>query len=235
MPEPAQFNPEPTVRVLRVGLEQSPVLVVDRALLNPEALVAQACREVFAPPKNTYYPGLNADLDDGIILGTVDVLRTALAQVFGLPTEMRLTCTGYYGLMCTPASELNAGQVVPHTDTLFGDNLAILIYLCPLGFEGTAFYRHKATGFETLSEDRKAAVGAAIERERPVLAQMPPAYADSGEPFFEQIGQVEAVFNRLVVYRSNLFHSALAEGPLSADPVTGRLTANIFVRPKPTP
>lgn len=231
MPVPPQFNPAPSVRTLRVGTEQSPVLVVDNALLNTEALVARAHRTEFAPPKNTYYPGLNAPLDDTMILGTVEVLRTALAQVFGLPADMRLTCTGYYGLMCTPPNELSLAQVVPHTDTFFADTLAILLYLCPPGFEGTAFYRHKATGFETLSEDRKAAYGAAIERERPVQAQMPPAYAASGEPFFEQIGQVEAVLNRLVVYRSNLFHSALAGGLLSSDPALGRLTANIFVKP----
>lgn len=232
MPAQPEFNPEASVRAVRIGTEQSPLLVVDRALLNPEAVIAQAIHSEFAPPKQTFYPGLNAPLNDAVILGIVEVLRTALAQIFGLSADIGLTCTGYYGLMCTPAADLNLAQVIPHTDTVFADNLAMVLYLCPPGFEGTAFYRHKATGFETLSEARAAAYGEAIARERPVLEGMPTAYPNSGAPFFERIDAVEAVFNRLVVYRSNLFHSALSDGPLSDDPAKGRLTANVFVKPK---
>jgi hypothetical protein len=52
---------------------------------------------------------------------------------------------------------------------------------------------------------------------------------------YEQIGAVEARFDRLVVYRSRLLHSGLIPPgiDLPGDPRRGRLTANIFVNYRP--
>ena len=56
---------------------------------------------------------------------------------------------------------------------------------------------------------------------------------------FERIADYEALFNRMLVYRSRNLHSAsLAPGFVgSPDPGTGRLTLNLFLhfRPKSPP
>jgi hypothetical protein len=57
-------------------------------------------------------------------------------------------------------------------------------------------------------------------------------YIHGSDPFFEQIGAVEAVPDRLIIYQGSLLHSGIIPGGMSfsADPREGRLTANIFVR-----
>ena len=56
------------------------------------------------------------------------------------------------------------------------------------------------------------------------------AYVSEGTRSFERIQRVEAVFNRLVIYKGNVLHSGDI-GPqtvLSEDPRRGRLTINGF-------
>lgn len=65
------------------------------------------------------------------------------------------------------------------------------------------------------------------------LAETPAAanrYADARTSSYELIGHSEAVFNRLIIYRSHVLHTALlADGAGSPDPALGRLTANGFI------
>ena len=57
-------------------------------------------------------------------------------------------------------------------------------------------------------------------------------YIAGSDEFFEQIGAVEAVPDRLIIYQGSLLHSGIIPDDMtfSADPREGRLTANIFVR-----
>ena len=57
-------------------------------------------------------------------------------------------------------------------------------------------------------------------------------YIAGSNQFFEQIGAVEAVPDRLIIYQGSLLHSGIVpqDMPLTGDPRQGRLTANIFVR-----
>jgi hypothetical protein len=52
------------------------------------------------------------------------------------------------------------------------------------------------------------------------------------DDFFEQIGAVEAVPDRMIIYQGSLLHSGIIPkaSNFSEDPREGRLTANIFVR-----
>ena len=57
-------------------------------------------------------------------------------------------------------------------------------------------------------------------------------YIQGSDDFFEEIGAVEAVPDRLIIYQGSLLHSGVIPPgmELSADPRRGRLTANLFVR-----
>ena len=68
-------------------------------------------------------------------------------------------------------------------------------------------------------------------------AQIPQLPAGSGyfhgsDEFYEQIGAVEAVPDRMIIFQGSLLHSGIIppDMPLTGDPRQGRLTANIFVR-----
>ena len=57
-------------------------------------------------------------------------------------------------------------------------------------------------------------------------------YIQASNEHYEQIGAVEAVPDRMIIYQGSLLHSGIipSDMPLTADPHEGRLTANIFVR-----
>jgi len=57
-------------------------------------------------------------------------------------------------------------------------------------------------------------------------------YFHGSDELYEQIGAVEAVPDRMIIFQGSLLHSGIIppDMPLTDDPRQGRLTANIFVR-----
>ncbi|WP_447407570.1 DUF6445 family protein, partial [Clostridium perfringens] len=88
----------------------------------------------------------------------------------------------------------------------------------------TGFFRHRATGFETIDADRLPAYRARLDAE---LADLPPGgYVTGDHPLFALVDTVAARSDRLILYRAALLHSgliaALPDHP--DDPARGRLT-----------
>ncbi|WP_202620088.1 DUF6445 family protein, partial [Escherichia coli] len=103
-----------------------------------------------------------------------------------------------------------------------------LLYLCDENRGGTAFYRHRATGLQRISADACEGYGEAVAAE---LERQPalPRYFGESDAHFELLGVMRARFNRLVLYRGSLLHTAIVNPRrLSADPRAGRLTVNSF-------
>ena len=76
-----------------------------------------------------------------------------------------------------------------------------------------------------------ANVEAVVEHAHQAAAQAE-GYFQGSDAHYEQIGQIEGVADRLVLYRGALLHSGIItpRATLGADPRTGRLTANLFGR-----
>ncbi len=226
-------RPAPSVAVRRIGQEQRSLVVVDGLLAEPEAMVDYAATEVrFAPLRAAanFYPGLRAAAPQPYVAALFGALRETLREVFRAPVDgsLRLTCA--LSLTTLSPERLNLAQRLPHVDTVEPGQLAILHYLGDPRHGGTGFFRHRSTGFETLDRERAPAYFAALERE---VAEHPPEpdYVRGSTPLFEQTEAVEARFNRVVVYESQLLHSGLIDpaSGLTDDPRTGRLTANAFL------
>jgi hypothetical protein len=79
-------------------------------------------------------------------------------------------------------------------------------YLCRGDFGGTGFFRHEATGFESV-DTRQGAYVAAAEAELARGVGMSSRRRRHGR--LRLIGQADCVFNRLIVYRGHVLHSAL--------------------------
>jgi len=229
------LRPRMEVSLDRIGAEREPVLTVARAMVEPEALVDYAAREVrFDPvwgPKGGY-PGLRAPAPLDYVGALVRALSPTIERAFGLGAVKLAKAECSFSLVTLPPDRLAPLQRIPHVDTTDPLQFAILHYLCDTRFGGTAFYRHRATGFETLSPERTAAFGAARDRE---VARAEARYIVGDTPHYQRIGAVDAAFDRVVVYRSRLLHSGIIapDAPLSEDPRKGRLTANIFVNYRP--
>ena len=223
------LNPDRRMEIVRQGVEQQPVIVIDDVLAEPEAWRALAGRLEYGQI-GPHYPGLRAPVPQGAAEAMRDELEGVLASTFDLdPVPPVFEC--YFSLVTTAPEALAPIQRLPHVDGLEQARIAILIFLSGTEMGGTAFYRQRATGFETLDPERFPRFEAAL---RAGVAEhgLPPAEYISGDtPLYEKIGSYEARPNRALIYRSRALHCAeIAPGAeLTASAAEGRLTVNSFL------
>ena len=224
------LNPKAQVQRRFLGQEQHPLIVIDDLLLNPEALVEAAAVAEFAAPDGTWYPGGNAPFPETYLPTLMPVLRPTLERAFDIPREAPLTLSGFFALATKTEAQLTALQKIPHYDQPNPACLAMVHYLGHGQRGGTGFFRHTPTGYEAITVARRQAYMAAVAAE--LEASAPIGFAGPHTRHYEMIDAVEPAFNRMVIYRSHVLHCALFDGAtLTADPRTGRLTANTFCVP----
>lgn len=178
------------------------------------------------------YPGVRAALPADVCEAWLATLRPELDSVFGAPPK-GWRIEAWFSLVTTAPGELLPMQRFPHVDGTDPDQIAMMLYLHDTAHGGTGFYRHRSTGFESLTHENFPAYRAALEADVRRGGLPPPAYTTDGLPYFERFHASDGRFNSAVFYRGNLLHSGLVApgAPLSPDPRQGRLTINAFFRP----
>ena len=225
--KPLMLGPNISVHLRKVGAEQQPLLVVDDVLADPWAMVDAARAAAFYRPPHTNYPGLNANLPEAYYRTVVTALRGPIEAAFGVSAKAVLKFFGFFALATTPVEAATPVQTLPHLDAPDPNRLAMVHYFCQGDFGGTGFFRHQATGFESVDASRTDAYAAALEAE---LAQERHAFAGAETLGYDLIDLAEPVFNRLIIYRGHVLHAGLLDpAGGAADPATGRLTANGFI------
>lgn len=215
----------------RFGRENSAVVLVDGVTGDPDAAVdLAAALAPFPAVRGNYYPGLRrviADADLEAMAYVRRVLEAAAPYIAG-----GFDCNRFdlleasFSMVTTPPESLVAAQRGAHFDSVDPDYLAVMHYLTDTA--GTAFYRQRSTGIERVSA---ANLNAFVAHARQQSESVSGYLADS-DAAFEQIGFVEGVADRLVIYQGCLLHSGLiaSDQTFSPDPRQGRLTANFFVQ-----
>lgn len=218
----------PDIVARRIGVERQPIAIVDHFHPDPDGLRDVAATARFEPARRRY-PGVRAALPDDYFQAVRPALSGVLAHVFGHRGGIALLDASF-SIVTTPPDRLSIEQRLPHFDAVDPARIALVHYLAIGESGGTAFYRHRATGFETVDGGRAAPYLDAVNAE---LAETPPppAYIDGSTDRFERVSAVDARYNRAVIYRSALLHSgAIPPGAvLSADPAEGRLTVTAFL------
>ena len=221
------------INVERKGREAEPVVTIDQFAADPEALVNAAAGARFSA-EAAHYPGIRADVGVAMSQAMLAALRPVFADVFAMPTApSMLGC--FFSIVTTPAATLTPLQRLPHYDGVEAERLALILYLCAPEHGGTSFYRHKATEFETVSQERFAAYRAALAADVQTHGLPPPGYINGDTPLFERIGGSPATFNRAVLYRGRNLHSGDIAPDFRFDPSprNGRLTLNAFLLGRP--
>lgn len=216
------------VEVVRHGTETEPVIVFDDFAPEPERFIDDASFLAFRP-MGEHYPGVRAPVPHRLLAPLLDRVAGPLAEVFG--GGPAAIADAFYSLVTTPPEALTPIQRLPHFDGVEPGRLALLHYLQREPVGGTAFYRHRATGFETVTAARLPAYRAALAAD--LRDHVPPAaYVDATSPLFDQVASYAGAFNRAIVYRSHTLHCAdLPAGTtFVADPLRGRLTVNTFLQ-----
>lgn len=180
------------------------MLIIDNAIPDAHALRAEALRATFVD-----WPAPDGEVYKRVSLTAVPGLVEAIESAIG-PVEM--LGMGY---------RLNYGGEMPnaaiHSDMGWGTHAAVL-YLSE-GEGGTAFWRHKSTGADSINPGEMA-----------LFEQIKGDWGDSSR--WEQVALAEMKLGRLVIYESAQFHSRWPFEAFGTDAESGRLIAVAFFTPR---
>jgi hypothetical protein len=228
-----ELHPDLRIEKLTLGRERAPLLVIDNFVAEPERLVRKAAMAQFTPG-GRFYPGIRAKAPLSYEHFLTSRLQPLLREHFDIASRsLRLTMC-HYSLVTTPATQLTLLQCLPHVDSLGTEGIATIHYLFKDKLGGTAFYRHRATGYEYLDETRGPVYSRALEAECAGPDRPASEYINGDTALFEEIARAEGVFNRMLVYRRNSLHSGAIDRTFvpDANPQRGRLSINSFIEPE---
>ena len=210
------------------GREREPVVVVDNFAADPAALIGEARSTTFAQDPG-HYPGLRAAASPAPTAALCAALQPLLRQVFGVANARMVGC--FHSLVTKPPAQLTPIQRLPHFDGVETGRLALILYLSDPPQGGTSFYRHRSTGFETITPERFDAYRTALADDVRRCGLPEAKYIGGDTTLFERIDGVQPAFNRAAIYRGCNLHSGdIAEDfRFDPSPLTGRLTLNAFL------
>jgi hypothetical protein len=224
------LHPDFRLQKLTIGRELAPLVVIDNLVANPEGLVDLAASKQFGDV-TSYYPGVRAKAPLTYQRFIIDQLRDIFAGYFGLSaTAVRFT-TCHFSLVTTPPEKLDYLQRIPHIDSVYAGELAFIHYLFKSDFGGTAFYRHRRTGYEFIDIARQPGYRRIVDEEEAGPTPAETGYISGDTPLYERVGQQDGVFNRMLIYRRNSLHSSSLARNFVPDhnPRSGRLSINGFL------
>lgn len=197
------------------------MLVIDDFAREPDRLVEQAAALRFAP-NGAVFPGVRAPVPLSFCIALRQSLEALIQKTFDIDQPLE-RMESWYSLVTAPARSQTLLQKLPHIDGVGGRRIALVHHLGRSGRGGTAFYRHRATGFETVDPARlpgyNAAVNAELRRGAGLLE------------IYEQVALYPARYNRLLIYRGDSLHGAVLpeDAALTDDARTGRFSINSFI------
>lgn len=223
------------VRVEHVGDTRIPLVVIDNLLNSPEDLVAFAAASVRLAPPTDMYPGLRAPAPASYVEVLRQVLPRVINQSYALADFEIQEVISYLCVVTTRPEDLRPVQSLPHIDGAADHAYSTVHYLCSPSYAGTSLYRHRRTGYAIIPEYRHEHYRSVLRQE---LAERPgstPGYIGGDTALFERLYATTVAFNRLVLYPSNVLHSADigADFGFDADPRQGRFSVNSRIQMRP--
>lgn len=226
-------NQNTMVTVINVGNDATPIIVIDQLCDQPEALMG------FAEPASSFgdgggfYPGIRKPLPDSYAQKICQHYLPLMQEVYQLdPSSKAQIILSALSLAVTPPEQLRPIQTLPHFDTEQSNQFALVHYLCDQQHGGTSFYRHRKTGYESISHSRLSEYGTLLKQQaikNEIHKKL--SYINSEHHLFERMHKIDAKMNKAIIYPSNILHSGninVATG-LPCDVKRGRLTTSSFV------
>lgn len=212
-----------------MGREKEPLVVIDGFSGMAGALLEAGYAATYQHA-GASYPGIRSWADPSYLDRRRDLMMQIMQHVFGFTKGVRLDASTF-SLVTLGEKELHPLQRIPHYDHSSGEVIAVMHYLLGAETGGTAFYRHRRTGFETITLAREDAYNGALAMDERQHGMPPAQFCYGDTDWFEMIDEVEAAPDRLVLYRGRQLHSGVIPNAslLSSDPRKGRLTINMFL------
>ena len=228
------LNDQPEITKITIGAEKTPLLIIDDFANSVTDLIGFAGEGAsFQADNKNFYPGKRKLMPKEYGEKICSQYLPLFQSYFGFPlVSSAKTVMSALALADTPAEQLRPMQMLPHIDNPQSNQLAIVHYLCDKKHGGTAFYLHKKSGFEAITQARLYPYASQVKKEA-IANQIHknPHYMSGSDNMFEQLYSVEACVNRAIIYPSNLLHSGNINTALglSSTPKKGRLTIGSFI------
>ncbi|PQA89509.1 DUF6445 family protein [Hyphococcus luteus] len=219
------------MKIEKIGREEEPVVILDNATAGADALIDTAANREFKK-KAPNDPGMRAPAPVDYAQSMIAAFEQLIGDVFGLrPASLAATACDF-SLVTTPPEKCGAMQRLPHYTATDPTVLTILHFLCGETYGAVGFYRHRATGFETVNDARLRRYQKVLEAEIAEHGTPETKQASGPAPLFEQIARFPAVFNRILIFRGVALRAAdiPEDCALPEDPRAGRLTVNTLIK-----
>ena len=212
------FNPNARVGAVRVGRCPVAVTVADDVLLRPRRLAEFGLGRNFVEDDGNLYPGVRARVPAEFSRP----LHAWLTRTLHSSGMLKESChigddVSFFSLVTRGRAQLLPLQRIPHYDCTDPGVFAAVIYLFDRAGSGTSFYRHRATGYEKITDDNQGNYRAALNDNMKKLGPPAREYMNGSNGLFERTHSVDSVFNRIVIYPGNVLHAADIDGSLYND------------------
>ncbi len=224
--------PATDYEVHRFGHEAEPIVVIDGFSGWSDGLAANAKDAAFEAVSG--YPGIRAAINPRDYVAQSDkasVLARALREQFAFDGKVRFeSCC--FSIVTVQPDQLAPQQRIPHFDEARAHVVAIVHYIRAQPESGTAFYRHRRSGFEAITPDRLREYEVNKAADDAEFGAIPARYQRGNCERYELIGQISARPDRLIAYRGRQLHSGNIIGAVPAPSRAvhdGRLTVTGFI------
>lgn len=206
------FNDNAEVELVRVGRTGIKVNVIDNVLRDPEGVAALGLAQSYAEDRGNLYPGVRAAVPESFSTAFRAWLTPILQRSGMLESHRAISRDmSFFSAVTTASKDLLPIQCIPHYDSTDPSLLAAVIYLCDPKFSGTAFYRHRRTGYEEITEATVSNYKLALNTEMRIHGAPQKSYINGDGLLFEEVFASELKFNRAIVYPARILHAAKIE------------------------
>lgn len=211
------FNHNAQVELLRIGRRGIEVSVIDNVLRDPNGVAALGFSHSYAEDPGNLYPGLRAAMPESFST-SFRAWLTPILQRNGVLGSNQVIArdASFFSVVTTASQDLLPIQCIPHYDSTDPNLFAAVIYLCGPRFSGTAFYRHRRTGYEEITEQNVANYQLALNTDMRLHGAPPKDYINGDSPLFETVFSNELKFNGAIVYPARVLHAARIEKQFSS-------------------
>lgn len=208
------FNYNAEVDLVRIGRGAIKVSVIDNVLRDPEGLAALGFAQSYAEDRGNLYPGLRAKVPEAFSTALRDWLTPTLQRNGMLEGNQVISGdASFFSVVTTAGKDLRPIQCIPHYDSTDPSLFAAVIYLCAPRFSGTAFYRHRRTGYEEITEQNVSNYQLALNGDLRVHGAPEKEYINGDSVLFETVYSNELKFNGAIVYPARVLHAARIDNP----------------------
>lgn len=211
------FNHNAEVELVPVGRGDIKICVIDNVLQDPEGVATLGFAQSYAEDPGNLYPGVRAAMPESFSTPFRAWLTPILQRSGTLESNQAISRdTSFFSVVTTASKDLVPIQCIPHYDSTDPNLFAAVIYLCGTTFSGTAFYRHRRTGYEEITEENVGNYKLALNSDMRIHGAPKREYVNGESPLFETIFSCELKFNRAIVYPARILHAARIEKQFNA-------------------